>query len=171
MCRAPTFLLIVFLAASAVGADELKESPSMTRARHRKREVEPLAIREPVTIDEGLVWKDGGSIGLVLLDAKGKKHAFCLDGGGLPTREKPHGEREHNLVVGTTHPLRDGGKRIPLRGAEEAALYGVLLRWADRQPEREALLDRTLPFHSQTHGSLWVAREFLLRLDARYLAR
>src|SRR5262249_49828896 len=88
------------------------------RATYAKKPCKALAIVEPVEVKNVYYWKDGGSIGLEVKDAKGTVHLFALDG-----REK--GSR--NLFVGVTYPSESKGKEIDTWGAEEQELYAVLL--------------------------------------------
>jgi len=147
-----------------------EESVDETRARYAKLSADVLKIVEPVKVLDVAYWKDGGSIGLVLSDANGREHAFCLDGRSLPTKEHPDEQGTRNLFLGATHPTRKGAKAVARRGPEESALYGVMLRWANKHPQRVALYNEKTGLSPNEIGNLWEIRQFFLRLDRRFVA-
>ena len=128
------------------------------RDSYEKRALTPLKLVEPVEVQETFYYKDGGSIGIILRDAKGAEHKFCFDG------RKPG---ESPLFLDAVHPSRDGAKKVALRGPEESALYGIMLRWVKRHPMREALFDENNKL-SDANDMTWEARAFFLRLDRRF---
>jgi hypothetical protein len=109
---------------------------------------------------------DGGTYGIELTDAQGKKHSFCLcstndDGGGVP---------QPNLIIGATHFSKPGAKKVALRGPEEADLYGVLLRWIDQQQVPGDFMEPRRspdPKDSKAYGA-WM---FFRRLDDHFVRR
>jgi hypothetical protein len=117
-----------------------------------------LAIVEPVEVSQAFYWKDGGSHGLELKDAKGTAHRFALDG-----RDK----KPRCLFVGVTYPSETNGKQIDIQGVEEQELYAVLLRWVNRHPQREAFFDGSKKL-DESKERLWEFREFFLRMDQRF---
>ena len=158
-----------FVVFTIGSAEPAKKAPvEETRAKYSKQSAEVLKIAEPVVVSKVDYWKDGGTIGIVLKDAKGQEHAFCLDGRFLPSKEHPDEKGTRNLFVGATHPTKTGAKMVELRGPEETALYGVMLRWANKHPNREALFNEKVDLLAPGFGNLWQIREFFLRLDARY---
>ena len=163
-------ILAVVTPLAAVPADEAKPEPrTAIRARYAKQSAAVLKIDEPVKVSKAFYWKDGGSIGILLTDAKGKEHAFCLDGRPLPSKEHPNEQGTRNLFVGATHPTKPGAKMVDVRGPEESALYSIMLRWADKHPQRAALYDEKNPLDQKEFGDLWEIRRFFLRLDARFM--
>ncbi len=162
----------LFLALMPAWADEPQKDPAAEiRAKYAKQSAEVLKIVEPVKVSDVFYWKDGGSIGIELTDAKGNKHAFCLDGRFLPTKEQPNEKGTRNLFVGATHPTHKGAKKVEMRGLEESALYGVMLRWADKHPQRDALYNEKVDLNAKEFGNLWEIRAFFLRLDARFVKK
>ena len=161
-----SLMLVVtfFFAALMSGRTEpAKGDPvAETRAKYAKQSAKVLKIVEPIKVSNVYYWKDGGSLGIELTDAKGKKHLFCLDGRNLK------GSGTRNLFVGDIYPSRPGAKMVEIRGPEESALYGVMLRWADKHPKREALYNGKINLNQKEDGNLWEVREFFLRLDARF---
>lgn len=147
-------------------AEAPKESPKSSentqsvREKYEKLPCKTLAIAEPVELTKVYYYKDGGTIGLLLTDAKKVEHKFCLDG-----REG----KSRSLFVGVTYPNEQNGKRVDLRGAEESELYGVLLRWVKKHPQRDAIFDEKKDIDSQPN--LWEFRRFFLRLDERFTQR
>jgi hypothetical protein len=142
--------------------DDQKDPVAETRAKYVKQSAEVLDIVEPIKVSEVFYYKDGGTIGIEITDAKDKKHLFCVDG-----REK--GTR--NLYLGATYPTRAGAKKVDIRGPEESALYGVMLRWANKHPNQEALYNEKIDLDHKDFGNLWQIRAFFLRLDARFVQK
>jgi hypothetical protein len=159
----------VLLALVAGRADDVKDDPvAQTRAKYAKQSAEVLKITEPVKVSDVFYYKDGGTIGIELTDAKDKKHLFCLDG---RLSENPKGKGTRNLFVGATYPTRDGAKMVDIRGPEESALYGVMLRWANKHPQRDALYNDKIDLTRKEFGNLWEIRAFFLKLDARFVQK
>jgi hypothetical protein len=122
-----------------------------------KKPCKALAIAEPIEVKEVFYWKDGGSIGLELKDAKGTVHRFALDG---------RAKQGRCLFLGVTYPSETKGKRVDIWGAEEQELYAVLLRWVNRHPQRDAFFDGSKKL-DESKQRLWEFREFFFRLDDR----
>jgi len=155
-----TCFFLVFMSGRTEPAK--RDPVTETRVKYAKLAADVLKIAEPVKVSEVFYWKDGGSIGIEVTDAKGKKHLFCLDGRSL----KENGTR--NLFVGATYPSRPGATKVDYRGPEESALYGVMLRWANKHPRREALYNEKIDLNQKDDGTLWEVRAFFLRLDGRF---
>lgn len=163
----PLVAWFVFLpGVSAVDKGDSEE----IRARFRKRSAEPLGIVEPIKITRVAYFKDGGTVGIEVTDAKNRTHEFSLDGRFLPTKDEPNNVGTRNLYLGAMHPTRKDARKVEHGGPEEQALYGVLLRWADAHPQRDSLYDeaKSLP---ETSGDLWETRAFFLKLDRRFTNR
>jgi hypothetical protein len=162
-----------FFLALAIGrAEPAKTDPvAETRAKHAKQSAKVLNIVEPIRVSEVFYYKDGGTIGIEITDAKDRKHLFCLDGRSLPTKEEPNAKGTRNLYLGATYPTKPGAKKVDMRGPEEAALYGVLLRWADKHPQCKALYNEKADLTTKGFGNLWETRAFFLRLDARFVKK
>jgi hypothetical protein len=129
------------------------------RAAFAKKPCKALAIVEPVEVKDVFYWKDGGSLGLELKDAKGTVHRFALD-----CRAK----KAQHLFLGVTYPSETEGRRVDIWAAEEQELYAVLLRWVNGQPQRDAFLDDTRKLDDSTPPRLWEFAVFFARLDARF---
>ncbi|HWY87295.1 MAG TPA: hypothetical protein VNX28_11250 [Gemmataceae bacterium] len=165
-----------FLLAGSNAADVQPDPRVSARAKYAKHSAEALKIVEPVKISRVFYWKDGGTVGLELADAKGKKHAFCLyspGGAGLPEKDKKP-RIILNLFIGAAYPTHDGAKMVDVRGPEESALYGVLLRAIDSHKERDAILaqdiDRKLWEARKLWGTdIYETRTFFHRLESHFL--
>ncbi|MCC6419780.1 MAG: hypothetical protein IT429_16220, partial [Gemmataceae bacterium] len=102
-----------------------------------------------------------------LSDAKKVKHKVCLDG-RVEAGKVPRGGL-FPLVLGATYPTDKGARRVDFRSPEEAALYGVMLRWARAHPKRDALLDPSKELNDAQNPNLWEVREFLQCLEQRFI--
>ena len=128
------------LLAGSNAADVHQDPRVSARAKYAKHSADALKIVEPVRIAKVFEWKDGGTVGLELTDAKGKKHAFCLyspGGAGLPEKDKKP-RIVLNLFIGAAYPTDEGAKMVDVCGPEESALYGVLLRAIESHQEKDA---------------------------------
>jgi hypothetical protein len=128
------------------------------RAAFAKKPVKTLTLVEPVEIKDVFYWKDGGSIGLELKDAKGTVHAFALDG---------RFKKSRSLFLGVNYPNETKGKQVDVWGAEEQELYAVLLRLVNNHPQKQALFDGAKKL-DDSKQRLWEFREFFLRMDDRF---
>ncbi len=165
---------LVLLAVGA--ADEAKDPRASARAKYRNHSGTALNIAEPAKFSRGFGWKDGGTVGIELIDAKGKKHSFSLyspGGAGLPEKDKP-AKIIPNLFIGAAHPKHDGAKMVDVRGPEEMALYGVLLRIIDQHKEKDVLRAKDIDQNVWTNRKLWATdlyefHTFFHRLEAHFL--
>ncbi len=155
---------LAFVSASA-NVDQ-KDAGAEIRAKYAKESAKVLGIVEPIKVSQVYYYKDGGTIGIEITDAKSNKHLFCLDGRYLP-KDDPNAMGTRNLFIGATYPTKDGAKKVALRGPEESALYGVMLRWANNHPQRAGLYNDKIDLQ----GNLWEIRAFFLRLDARFVQK
>jgi hypothetical protein len=161
--RLAAALLLCLALGSAGASDDVKPKGEKrdlesARAAMAKRVCKALTIAEPVEVKDVLYWKDGGSIGLELKDAKGTIHRFAWDGRAKQAR---------TLFVGVTYPSEKEGKQVEIWGAEEQDLYAVLLRYVNRHAQKAALLDSSLKL-DESKERLWEFREFFFRLDDRF---
>jgi hypothetical protein len=156
-------LLCLWLGSAGAGTEpaqkQAKPDLQSLRDAFAKKPCKALAIVEPVEVKEVFYWKDGGSLGLELKDAKGTIHSFALDGRAKQTR---------CLFLGVTYPSEEKGKRVEVWAPEEQELYAVLLRWVNRHPQRDALLDATRKLDESKDNRLWESRAFFLRMDDRF---
>jgi hypothetical protein len=83
-------------------------------------------VVEPVSFVEGISIDDGGSIGLVFTDSTGKTKSFCL---------LHNLEGQRNLIIGTSSSDTRSKGIVPIAGADEKALLGLLERWYRSDPD------------------------------------
>jgi hypothetical protein len=161
---------VLFLAAWVVAQepapnDKQPERLQQIRRMYEKLPCEILKITEPVEVTEAHAYRDGGTIGLVLTDASKTQHEFCLDGRSF---DEAQAREPKYVYLGATHATHKGARRVQIRGPEEAAIYGVLLRWAQKHPKRDALLGSEEKSEFRRDITFWGTRQFLLRLEARF---
>ena len=164
------------LLAGGNAADVKKDPRASARAEYAKRSADALQIVEPVKISRALGYKDGGTVGIELTDAKDKKHSFCLyspGGAGLPEENKKQ-RIILNLFIGAAYPTNPGAKMVAVRGPEESALYGVLLRAIDKHKEKDAILAKDIDFKLWEARKLWgtdllATHTFFHRLESHFL--
>jgi hypothetical protein len=83
-------------------------------------------LKEPITIKRIDIYRDGGSIGVMLVDAVGQELPFCLDGGA-------RSETRDSLYIGSARPVRDPANLIPKGDEREKAIIQVLQSILDRE--------------------------------------
>lgn len=143
-------------AAEPANAADAERRLSLVRQMYREMPPLVLGIREPISVREGYTFEDGGSTILVIADAQGLQCVFHLDRRiQSPTRETLFVSVEERPQVRTRD--RPRGNAVLPRGAEEAALYGLLLRW-----------ERPVNLAEETRIAVDVMLDLL---DARFSAR
>ncbi|MBM3248856.1 MAG: hypothetical protein FJZ10_05515 [Candidatus Omnitrophica bacterium] len=93
-----------------------------------------LNLSLPIEVEDVIMYDDGGTIGVILKDSKGKTFTFCADNRML--RSGPRVEERH-LYVGTLHPDNPGSREIPLSGKEERAILMILQDLMNRELSQE----------------------------------
>ena len=95
-----------------------------------------LTFKNPMVLNELLVWRDGGSLGFVMEDADKERLCFCMDGSiGSATTGY--------FFLNVTHATEDGGIQLPLDGQREKQLLGYLKSWLETHFDMNDL-DKTL---------------------------
>ena len=91
---------------------------------------------KPIEIDSADMYRDGGTIYVVLKDTNGKTFPFCLDGRMQALRifEKP---RPYHIFIRVMHPSIAGAQEIPINGKEEKILLKVLEDWIKENVSEE----------------------------------
>ncbi|MEJ2066475.1 MAG: hypothetical protein P8Y09_00625 [Deltaproteobacteria bacterium] len=115
-------LRLVFLAVALICFMQIPVSITSALA-----ETETIALNKgsvtldaPYEIKETMMYKDGGTIGIVIKDAKGISLPLCYD-----QRIKiPEGERF--VYVGATHPSESSAAKVTPGSATEQALLRIL---------------------------------------------
>jgi hypothetical protein len=157
-----TVALVLAGAALALTTRAPAEEPKLTpervklvRATYRDAAPKILEIKEPIRVTQLNEQKEPRVIVLVVSDGNGATHDFrwWLDKGRTQNREF---DRIYLERVGADGPLCLG-----VRGAEEAALYGLLLRYTERQEKAASL-------GAFEKDVLKEAQTVVARLDARF---
>ncbi|WP_337177120.1 hypothetical protein [Paludisphaera sp.] len=96
-------------------------------------------VVEPITIVDAMSFDDGGSKGLRFADARGVARDVCLEDTRVWEDDPNTLEGHHNIILNSFFPHGEEARRIPISGAEERALLGLLERWASRDPDAKEL--------------------------------
>lgn len=112
-----TWLLMVPLNHANEPAVPTAERVRLVRQMYEKMSCDILGFTEPSKSVSVAMATDGGSIAIALVDASDKKLTVILD-------RKLGTETRNSLSIST----KEGLARLPHRGPEESAVYGLLLR-------------------------------------------
>jgi hypothetical protein len=112
-------LLVVMLAlsmmlASSLSAFEQDEAVSIAL------EGKSITLYSPFEITRTMMFRDGGTIAIVIEDSAGVSLPFCLDG-----RIKRPSPLRH-LYIGATHPSDAKAEQVPISSAAEKAILTIL---------------------------------------------
>ena len=81
----------------------------------------------PVVIKQADMYMEGGTLSLLIADARGKELWACNDGRGcLNCKDTP---MQRPIYIGGYHPIAKTAKPLPLGGADERELYRMLKDW------------------------------------------
>jgi hypothetical protein len=111
-------LLVVMLAlsmmlASSLSAFEQDEAVSIAL------EGKSITLYSPFEITRTMMFRDGGTIAIVIEDSAGVSLPFCLDG-----RIKRPSPLRH-LYIGATHPSDAKAEQVPISSAAEKAILTI----------------------------------------------
>ncbi|OGP55797.1 MAG: hypothetical protein A2Y65_01740 [Deltaproteobacteria bacterium RBG_13_52_11] len=81
---------------------------------------ETITLYPPFEVKSAVMYRDGGTIAIVIKDGKGTSFPFCLDG-----RVKRPSKLRY-VYVGATHPDDAGAKQVPLGSAAEKSILMIL---------------------------------------------
>ena len=112
-------LLVVMLAlsmmlASSLSAFEQDEAVSIAL------EGKSITLYSPFEITRTMMFRDGGTIAIVIEDSAGVSLPFCLDG-----RIKRPSPLRH-LYIGATHPSDAKAEQVPISSAAEKTILTIL---------------------------------------------
>ncbi|MBD3268775.1 MAG: hypothetical protein GF379_01140 [Candidatus Omnitrophica bacterium] len=79
-----------------------------------------VTLTAPYEIEETLMYKDGGTIGVVIKDANGILLPLCYD------QRIKMPEAERSLYVGATHPSNQPASRVERGSATEGTILRIL---------------------------------------------
>jgi hypothetical protein len=89
-----------------------------------------LNITPPITIEKIDIFRDGGSIGVELIDSVGERFVFSVDGRlGSDTLDR--------VYINAYHPNLDNAKLIPQGGKEEGKIIECLQSYLDDEFSKE----------------------------------
>lgn len=89
-----------------------------------------LKISPPITIEKIDLFRDGGSIGVGLLDSSDIRYVFCIDGRiGSYTLD--------HVYINSFHPNVINAKLIPQGGKEEEKIIELLQNYLDDKFSKE----------------------------------
>lgn len=123
------------------GAEDPKDSAAdrvkVVRATYQPVPPTILRTKEPIRVTQFSEQQLPKCIILVAVDADEKSHRFdwWLD------KEKSSNREYDRIYWYPTGTVSEGPFRLPHRGPEEAALYGLMLRWAEATEEKKGTLN------------------------------
>ena len=129
----PTALLVTLALASADPEPAEEQLTARTRSvRSTYSPVPPdiLGVSEPVNLVSASVFFDSldvGTIYVVFEDARGITFNVSIDGSGRGTF--PEKFKDSEMMPGERNSIHTSSGLL-LRGPEEAAIYGLLIRWS-----------------------------------------
>jgi hypothetical protein len=95
-------------------------------------------LYSPFEITRTIIFRDGGTIAIVIEDGMGSSLPFCLDG-----RIKRPSPLRH-LYIGATHPSEPQAEQVPIGSAAEKAILTILKEATMSEPgphSREDLVE------------------------------
>jgi hypothetical protein len=114
--RLPVLLFVGMLGLSMMLAHGLRASESVAIVLSGKT----IQLYSPFEIKSAMLFKDGGTIAIVVEDGMGSSFPLCLDG-----RIKRPSEIRY-LYIGATHPSDAEAKQVPIGSAAEKAILTIL---------------------------------------------
>lgn len=135
----PRFRFTVrWMMVALVGVSLLCASVAAWRGAHGPvplaRSVYLHGLVEPIRMERGVSYSDGGSLGLRFLDARGTSRSVCL--------AKPLDTGLVYLVLGSDSDTGARGWSVPLTSDEARALLGLLDRWSASRASGGGYADR-----------------------------
>lgn len=159
----PTLLIVLVGASGPAVGDPKNDRIEMVRRTYRPVPTEILGLTQPLKLFHADMDFDSERTRFVIFeDAAGKRMHATLS--GKRTDEFPNAPEHYGskrLLIGYGGSI-DSGRRVLIRGPEESAVYGLLIRWF----ENPVLLnEKNNALRPQILGS---AEFFLRALDHRY---
>ena len=94
-----------------------------------------VSLVPPIEISEIMVYRDGGTIGMQLVDRLGSVLSLCLDGRLRSARDA---KKPYKLYLGARHPSDPRGRAVQVGGKEERAVLALLEQARQRTQAGEA---------------------------------
>ncbi len=114
-----------------------------------------LDFEVPVSVKNVVLYREDGTIGVVIVDGKRREFSFCLE----KTFIKP--SESQSIYLGVVHPSLDGARRIKIGALEEKVLMKVLEKWmrkiVSEEKQAEFLRNKSLAgFSDEEVKAYWV---------------
>ena len=119
---------------SAHGLIALEQDKAVTIVLQEKN----ITLYSPFEITRAIMFRDGGTIAIVIEDSAGISFPFCLDG----RIKRPSPLRY--LYIGAAHPSDAKAEQVPISSAAEKAILTILKSATISEPdpqEREDLVE------------------------------
>jgi hypothetical protein len=130
----------LLLLACSSGHTQTQQKPSAPQPTAVGEEGEPATATQgtsyvidsktyfaPVVVKQADMYMEGGTLSLLIADARGKELRACNDGRGcLNCKDTP---MQRPIYIGGYHPIAKTAKPLPLGGADERELYRMLKTW------------------------------------------
>jgi hypothetical protein len=114
--RIKILCVVAVLALSVMQVDGLIASESVDIILPE----ETIMLYSPFEIKNAVMYRDGGTIAIVIKDGKGSSLPFCLDGRlKRPSKVRP-------LYVGAMHPDDAKAKQVPIGSPAEKSILKIL---------------------------------------------
>ena len=127
-------LLMSVLAMNMIlpqGLSALEPNEEVTIILQKKN----ITLYAPFEIIRTIMFRDGGTIAIVIEDSMGSSLPFCLDG----RINRP--SKTRHIYIGATHPSEPKAKQVPISSAGEKAVLTILKSATIREPGPNARED------------------------------
>jgi hypothetical protein len=115
--------LVAYVLAASAGMVSGGVAPNV------EQHARTLGLKAPVKVEAINEYSDGGTVTFTFADAKARKAVFGFDH-SLASRTRGR------LYSGALHPRNPGAKTVPLGGATEKAVLGILQAFLDSRFSR-----------------------------------
>ncbi len=129
-----TILLVGIVIISIIIRQNKYEEPKITIVSENQKGnkiTEIFEIALPVKILSAFMYRDGGTIAVILEDNQKKEFEFCLDRRMREMKIEDLGKElePYYFYIGSTYPEKEGSVKIPYAGEEEKELLKMLESW------------------------------------------
>ena len=90
-----------------------------------------LSLSEPLTMDLGFMYADGGTLGGTITDSNGKSLMFSYDGRQTFWAWLPW--HKYHVYLGVHHPTHAGSVKLPIFSDEEIAIFKLVANWVEKE--------------------------------------
>jgi hypothetical protein len=162
-------LVAGLLSARDAGAQDTPARPSAARidsirASYAAFPATILRVHEPIQVLWSDIYLDGGTQGLRFSDATSRIIKCCLDQRIHDPLDDPS---PHLMYFGVEYP--DPAHGVLIRGPEESALYGLLIRYVQAHAQWDSAIDARSVLLAGSEGARFpLVRRLLSSLDRRF---